>query len=351
MNDDQKEKQELAEYFKALENIEEHDVPPDFLAKVNERIDSGPWFKRLGRKFFFPVHVKLPIEVAGLAVTAGLLLFIARPYYKQLKEKEIVYPAPVEVAEKAFSDETIKKLRAEKKIEYKRKKKEETRKKALVPQRKMVKAKKAPAKIERDKKVVVADIRGKEMAKPEAKVRPALQAGAGEQAQKFEQRPAGDQVKAQAFASSAAMEEESVLPEETDAPAAPMVQAKRARLISRFEGLTKRRSKPVHKSFAPAARAPEEPPTITLIRSKELSTDIICQKLEQMVISNKGNFSRVPAQKTETSSKAAYTITLSVKSYEKVKSELTKLGTISDAALKKVSKDLETITFKLIVSD
>jgi hypothetical protein len=147
------------------------------------------------------------------------------------------------------------------------------------------------------------------------------------------------------------MEEEPMMFEEADVPAAPAVQGKKTRSIPLLEKLTKRRSKPMRRSLAPATRAPEAPPTITLFGNKELSTDIICQKLEQIIISNKGTFSKIPLQEKDAPSKAAYTITLPVKGYDKVKSELAKLGTISDAAIKKVSKDLETLTLKLVVSD
>src|SRR5574341_1950912 len=57
------------------------DPPPGFAARVRQRIEAPPWWRRLAHILFVPLHVKVPIQAAALAVLsfAGLMLFQRSP--------------------------------------------------------------------------------------------------------------------------------------------------------------------------------------------------------------------------------------------------------------------------------
>jgi anti-sigma factor RsiW len=88
-------------YYSALEQ-EPAVVSEDFLQKVHEKIQkntpAGVFFKRL----FFPLHIKLPIELAGLAGAAVLIFIVLNPItIPQKSTRETVLAAREEgVAEK-----------------------------------------------------------------------------------------------------------------------------------------------------------------------------------------------------------------------------------------------------------
>lgn len=58
-----------------MREMEEVEPPADFLVSVNERLDRESPFRRIIRALFHPIGVKLPLEIAGVAV-AVLLLFV-----------------------------------------------------------------------------------------------------------------------------------------------------------------------------------------------------------------------------------------------------------------------------------
>ncbi len=71
-----KEHRSLRTYFRAMGSLREVEVPQDFLLEVRKRIEQRRIFKRIMRKVFVPVRVKLPMELVGAAVAAVLVIYI-----------------------------------------------------------------------------------------------------------------------------------------------------------------------------------------------------------------------------------------------------------------------------------
>ena len=69
----------LKVYRTALDTVGQVEAPSDFLERVNERIDQPPLVTRVARVLFQPFHVKMPMEVAGLAVAALLIVLLYVP--------------------------------------------------------------------------------------------------------------------------------------------------------------------------------------------------------------------------------------------------------------------------------
>jgi hypothetical protein len=86
-------------YYAALNQIPEVKAPPDFISRVNRMIDHQSFVSRFRRFFFEPLHIKLPIELAG--VTIGLVVILAVHYPFQPRERLSVRSAPVMVHRKA----------------------------------------------------------------------------------------------------------------------------------------------------------------------------------------------------------------------------------------------------------
>jgi hypothetical protein len=63
----------------ALGSLDKVKAPADFLEKVHARIEldeRASWLGRFKEKLFFPLHVKVPLEMAGLAVAVLLVVFL-----------------------------------------------------------------------------------------------------------------------------------------------------------------------------------------------------------------------------------------------------------------------------------
>lgn len=73
------------------------DPSPEFAARVRQRIEAPPWWRRLGQTLFIPLHVKVPVHAVALAVLsfAGLILFHRSPELRREAEVQVVAPAPV----------------------------------------------------------------------------------------------------------------------------------------------------------------------------------------------------------------------------------------------------------------
>jgi hypothetical protein len=78
-----REKSRLQTYFAALDALEPVTAPSDFINRVNRRIDRPHFVKRLIDALLFPLQVKIPLELAGLAACAIVLVVILRPHYIQ----------------------------------------------------------------------------------------------------------------------------------------------------------------------------------------------------------------------------------------------------------------------------
>jgi hypothetical protein len=74
-------RQELADYRQAVEligSVEEIKTAPDFLARVNRKIDRAWPLGRFWRWIFVPARIKLPVEAAALAIISILAVYLYR---------------------------------------------------------------------------------------------------------------------------------------------------------------------------------------------------------------------------------------------------------------------------------
>ena len=62
--------------MQTLSSLSRVPAPPDFLDRVHERIEEPSILRRLVEKLFFPVRIKLPLELVGVTAAAVLVLLI-----------------------------------------------------------------------------------------------------------------------------------------------------------------------------------------------------------------------------------------------------------------------------------
>ena len=75
----------LVECIHSLGSMERVPAPPDFLDRVYERIEEPTFLKRIAARLFLPLRVKLPLELAGLAAAAVLVILIQQNAVTVLK--------------------------------------------------------------------------------------------------------------------------------------------------------------------------------------------------------------------------------------------------------------------------
>ena len=80
----------LQAYLGAMAGMEKVAAPQDFLARVHERLERPSVFDRLVKAAFYPLRIKLPMELAGIALAALLLVFA---YHAPQGEKPISHPS------------------------------------------------------------------------------------------------------------------------------------------------------------------------------------------------------------------------------------------------------------------
>jgi hypothetical protein len=78
----------LEKYFKTLGSLPELKAPVGFAHKVMRRIDEKQEKKSFASVLFRPFHIKLPIETAGVLVTAVLLIILYHPF-ERMKEPAV----------------------------------------------------------------------------------------------------------------------------------------------------------------------------------------------------------------------------------------------------------------------
>jgi hypothetical protein len=78
-------------YYAAIHEMDPVPVPGRFLEKVHLRIDSKGKRSLLNR-LLYPLHLKLPIEFAGVAATVVLVIFV---FFPQLEKKNFTEYEPV----------------------------------------------------------------------------------------------------------------------------------------------------------------------------------------------------------------------------------------------------------------
>jgi hypothetical protein len=91
-------------YYAALNQIPEVKAPTGFLDRVNRRIDRVPFWSRVRELLFEPLAVKLPFEMAGVAVCLVTVLILFNPFSSRVyREKE--RPVAAAVRKKAAEAE------------------------------------------------------------------------------------------------------------------------------------------------------------------------------------------------------------------------------------------------------
>jgi len=78
--------QEMENYLQAMRSLDEIKAPDDFLEKVHERIEKSSAWRRLYETILLPVRMKIPLEVAGVAIAALLVVCL---YQGILPEKRV----------------------------------------------------------------------------------------------------------------------------------------------------------------------------------------------------------------------------------------------------------------------
>ncbi|MBU1486580.1 hypothetical protein KKH56_00805 [bacterium] len=87
--------------LKELGSLKEVKAPEDFLEKVHERLARRFEFKKMARLLFFPLRIKIPLELATAVATVILAVYIFKPAEQVLRpplitEPETVARVPVE---------------------------------------------------------------------------------------------------------------------------------------------------------------------------------------------------------------------------------------------------------------
>ncbi|MFQ5897360.1 MAG: zf-HC2 domain-containing protein [Candidatus Methylomirabilia bacterium] len=83
-----------------LHSLEEVQAPGGFSRRVIEAAVQGPWHRRLFRRIFLPLYVKLPLEAAALVLVSTLVIVLFRqtPEIQRVVEappaRELMEPAP-----------------------------------------------------------------------------------------------------------------------------------------------------------------------------------------------------------------------------------------------------------------
>jgi hypothetical protein len=81
----------LEAYLGAMHSLKRIDAPADFLQSVHDRMEKTSFLRRLVKKIFVPVHIKIPLELAG--VVAALLIAVFSHHEVNLQRKMTAAPA------------------------------------------------------------------------------------------------------------------------------------------------------------------------------------------------------------------------------------------------------------------
>jgi Putative zinc-finger/Predicted integral membrane protein (DUF2275) len=66
----------LKECLKNIDSLDKVKPPPEFLSQIHSRLEERSVFKSAIKKIFFPIRFKIPLEAAGLAAAAVLIVYI-----------------------------------------------------------------------------------------------------------------------------------------------------------------------------------------------------------------------------------------------------------------------------------
>jgi len=82
--------QTLEAYLGAMHSLKRIDAPADFIQSVHDRMEKTSFLRRLVKKIFVPVHIKIPLELAG--VVAALLIAVFSYHEVNLQRKMTAAP-------------------------------------------------------------------------------------------------------------------------------------------------------------------------------------------------------------------------------------------------------------------
>ncbi len=77
---------EMAKIIGHMSGMEPLETPESFVEKVHERLEKASSLKKIIKRLFFPLKIKLPLELAGLAAAALLVVYITG-----IRGKQYVY--------------------------------------------------------------------------------------------------------------------------------------------------------------------------------------------------------------------------------------------------------------------
>ena len=83
-----KELERVRAYYGALDEMEPVRASRDFLEKVHEKLQHRTGAAGLVEKIFFPLYVKVPLELLGVAATVLVVVFLYVPYLTQKQQQE-----------------------------------------------------------------------------------------------------------------------------------------------------------------------------------------------------------------------------------------------------------------------
>ena len=75
-----KECEELRSYFHAIGTLKPVKAPHNFLDKIHGRIEAPSPLAQILKKLFYPFHIKIPMELAGVLLTAMVIILIYNPF-------------------------------------------------------------------------------------------------------------------------------------------------------------------------------------------------------------------------------------------------------------------------------
>jgi hypothetical protein len=75
--------EEMVKIIGHMSRMERLETPDSFVEKVHERMERPSSFQRLVKRLFFPLKTKIPLELAGLAAAALLVIYIVGVRGKQ----------------------------------------------------------------------------------------------------------------------------------------------------------------------------------------------------------------------------------------------------------------------------
>ena len=79
----------LQAYLRAMATVEKVRAPQGFLAALHERLEQPSVFERITKWLFYPLRIKLPMELAGIVAATLLLVFAYQQAPKEEKEKDL----------------------------------------------------------------------------------------------------------------------------------------------------------------------------------------------------------------------------------------------------------------------